>query len=287
MQPRDVVAGRYRIVRRAGAGAMATVFHAQDELQGGDVALKTLRTELQVDTRARARLLREAHALSKIVHPAVVRYVDHGFAGDVPFLVMAWVEGETLRERLDREGVGPDEALRLVERLAGGLSAAHAEGVVHRDLKPSNVMLPDGDLARATIVDFGVARLARALAPSPANVTRTGDHVGTPRYMAPEQIRSARGADRKADVFALGCILFECLTGRPAFGGHDPVTVLARILFEPLPVPSAAMPGVPGVLDALVGEMIDRNVDRRLDARRVEERVGEVRAALDRESWDR
>ncbi|MBV9948601.1 MAG: tetratricopeptide repeat protein, partial [Myxococcales bacterium] len=148
-------------------------------------------------------------------------------------------------------------------------------------------MLPDGELARATIVDFGVARLARALAPSPASVTLTGDHVGTPRYMAPEQIRSARGADRKADVFALGCILFECLTGRPAFGGHDPVTVLARILFEPLPVPSAARPGVPGVLDALVAEMMDRDVERRLDPRRVEERVAEVRAGLDANSLDR
>jgi predicted ATPase len=197
-------------------------------------------------------------------------------------VVMAWVVGETLDERLRASGVTPLEALALIRRLASGLSAVHASGVVHRDLKPSNVMLTAGDVTQAVVVDFGVARVADVTVG--ADVTTTGDHVGTPRYMAPEQIRNARSVDEKTDVFALGCVLFESLTGAPAFEGADPVTVLARILFEPLPVPSARRAELPPSLDALVARMLDRDAARRPTAAGVERLAGELLSALDPET---
>jgi predicted ATPase len=278
MRAGDLLAGRYRIVRRVGSGGMGTVYEARDATSNAPVALKTLRVDADFEVRARTRLLREAYALSEVRHPAVVRYVDHGVAGEHgPYLVMEWVVGETLDERLRASGIAPVDALALVHRLAGGLAAVHASGVVHRDLKPSNVMLAGGDVTQAIVVDFGVARVALD-----SGVTSTGDHVGTPRYMAPEQIRNARSVDDKTDVFALGCLLFECLVGAPAFEGADPVTVLARILFDPLPVPSARRPELPPVFDALVARMLDRDATRRPTASAVERLASDALAAASR-----
>ncbi len=284
MREGDVVAGRYRVVRRAGSGGMGTVYEAHDAAEDVLVALKTLR----IDTGNRpsrgsdgSRLLREAAALADIGHSAVVRYVDHGTTPDgEPFLVMAWIEGDSLQTRLRARGVTPVEALNLAARLASGLSAAHARGVVHRDLKPANVMLAADDVDQAVIVDFGVARMARA----GGDLTETGDHVGTLRYMAPEQIRSARSVDSRADVFSLGCILFECLTGRACFPGSDPVTVLARILFEPLPMPSAARIDLPRTLDSMVAEMLRRDASKRPSAAAVERLAGYALASLGRDA---
>jgi hypothetical protein len=275
MRVGDVIAGRYRVVRQAGSGAMSHVFEAYDMVGAESVALKTLRGDLDADEKGRARLKYEAKALREIDHPAVVRYVDHGLAlHDEPFLVMQWVPGTTLAARL-RAGVAPREALALVERVASGLEAAHALRIVHRDLKPSNVMLRHGDVAQAVVVDFGVARVRRTT----GGVRLTGDLLGTPRYMAPEQIRGARDVDGKADVFALGCILFECLTGRRAFSGPDAVTVLARILFEPPPRPSAVDAAL-APFDALVGETMDHDVGRRPSAASVAERARALGASL-------
>jgi predicted Ser/Thr protein kinase len=276
MREGDLIAGRYRVVRRAGAGGMGAVYEGYDTAAAVPVALKTLRGDVGGDERARARLKYEAKALREIDHPAVVRYVDHGIgANDEPFLVMEWIAGETLGQHLRAAGVTPDQALGLVERLAGGLAAVHGHGVVHRDLKPSNVILHDGDVARAVLVDFGVARVRHTT----GGVRLTGDRLGTPRYMAPEQIRGARDVDGKADIFALGCILYECLTGRRTFVGPDAVTVLARILFEPPPAPSAVDPRLSTDLDALVADMMDHDTGRRLTATSVVERAGAARRA--------
>ena len=262
MREGDIVADRYRIRRHAGAGGMGTVYEAFDTVENVPVALKTWRAAPDTEPRARSRIWREAHALADLRHPAIVRYVDHGTSAEHgPFLAMAWIAGETLADRLRSAGLSASNALRLTVRLAEGLAAMHAAGIVHRDLKPSNVMLADGDVERAVIVDFGVARVAR-LADASASGER-GGHLGTARYMAPEQIRNARAVDGRADVFALGCILFEALTGRPAFEGIDPVIVLARILFEPLPIPSAVRPALPASLDRLVLSMLTRDLDRR------------------------
>jgi serine/threonine protein kinase/predicted ATPase len=255
---------------------MGTVYEALDGTTNEPVALKTLRVDADLEVRARTRLLREAYALSEVRHPAVVRYIDHGSTAEhQPFLVMAWVVGDTLDQRLRVEGICPTDALSLVGRVASGLAAVHASGVVHRDLKPSNVMLAAGDVTQAVLVDFGVARVA-----FDSGATNTGDHVGTPRYMAPEQIRNARSVDEKTDVFALGCLLFECLTGVAAFDGVDPVTVLARILFDPLPIPSSRRPELPRSLDALVAHLLDRDAARRPTAAAVERLAAETLSSL-------
>ena len=283
MREGDVVANRYRIRRHAGAGGMGTVYEAFDTVERMPVALKTWRAAPDTEPRAGSRLWREAHALAEVRHPAVVRYIDHGTSAEHgPFLAMAWIGGETLADRLQASGLRPLEALRLTERLAEGLAAMHAAGVVHRDLKPSNVMLPGGDVERAVIVDFGVARVAR-LADASAGGER-GGHLGTARYMAPEQIRNARTVDGRADVFALGCILFEALTGRPAFEGIDPVIVLARILFEPLPIASAVRAELPYSFDRLVLAMLARELDRRPTADALTELVRSAEASAGRNS---
>ena len=279
MREGDIVADRYRIRRHAGAGGMGTVYEAFDTRVGAPVALKTWRAVPDTEPRARSRLRREAQALADIRHPAIVRYVDHGITSEHgPFLAMAWISGETLGDRLQTRGLRPGEALRLVQRLATGLAAMHAAGVVHRDLKPSNVMLAGGDVEHAVIVDFGVARVA-SLADTSAGGEH-GGHLGTARYMAPEQIRNARTVDGRADVFALGCILFEALTGRPAFEGIDPVIVLARILFEPLPIPSIVRAELPDSFDRLVLAMLARELDQRPTSASVTELVRATEASV-------
>jgi predicted ATPase len=276
-----VIAGRYRIRRAAGEGGMGTVFEAWDDARGVPVAVKTWRAQTEGDQRASVRLAREAEALAEVRHPAVVRYVDHGVLPDHgTFLVIDWVPGQTLAARLTSTGISPADAVRLAARLADGLVALHARGVVHRDLKPSNVMLPDPDPANAVIVDLGIARLG-----AESDLTRTGAHLGTPRYMAPEQIRSARTVDGRADVFALGCILLEALTGRPAFEGSDPVAVLARILFEAPPLPTARRPELPKAFDGLLRHMLAREPGRRPTAPEVVQFLAEVSEGLDRESF--
>jgi tRNA A-37 threonylcarbamoyl transferase component Bud32 len=279
MRAGDLVGGRYRIDRRAGAGAMAAVFEAYDTLVERRVALKTLHPQGAADERGRSRLKYEAKALREIVHPAVVRYVDHGIDDDRrPFLVMEWVDGETLAQRLGRREIAADDALGVVEQLAAGLSAAHERGVVHRDLKPSNVMLRRGEISEAVLVDFGIARVRRTT----GGLRLTGDRLGTPRYMAPEQIRGAADVDAKVDVFALGCMLFECLTGRSSFDGPDAMTVLAQILFETPAAPSAFRAGLPAAVDELVADMMAHDVGRRPSAAEVVGRARALRATAAR-----
>ena len=279
MREGDVVAARYRVLRSAASGGMGTVYQALDLFSGANVAIKTLRIDShREDARGRTRLLREAEALARLRHPAVVRYLDHGIGPDEqPYLVMAWVEGgETLRQRLDGTGLNPMEALGLARRLASGLAAVHVCGVVHRDLKPSNVMLAGGQLREAVLVDFGVARLSR----SATELTATGDHVGTPRYMAPEQIRNPRTVDARADVFALGCILFECLTGRVCFAGDDPIQVIARILFAPIPALSTTRPELPAAFQEVLSALLARDLRARPTAADVERALEKATESL-------
>jgi len=256
---------------------MGTIYEAWDDARGVPVALKTWRPAADADQRRSARLFREAQALSQVRSPAVVAYVDHGTSSECSaFLVLEWVPGETLSQRLTAPGVSPADVVRLVRRIAEGLAALHARGIVHRDLKPANVMLPERDVASAVIVDLGVARLG-----GESDLTRTGAHLGTPRYMAPEQIRSARTVDGRADVFALGCILLEALTGRPAFDGDETVAVVSRILFEPAPVPTARRSDLPRELDDVVRVMLARDPALRPTAKAVIGLLDELVASVD------
>jgi ATP/maltotriose-dependent transcriptional regulator MalT len=241
-------AGRFRIERLVGTGGMGAVYRALDTLSGEAVALKVL-----LDRGAEAeRFAREAEVLAGLRHPAIVRYAAHGTTDSgEPYLAMEWLEGEDLAARLRRGPLGVDETVALVTRVAEALAAVHAADLVHRDLKPSNLFLVAGDPARVKLLDFGVARLA-----SSARMTKTGALIGTPAYMAPEQARGERRVDARADVFALGCVLYECLLGRPAFAGEHFMAILAKILFVEVPRPSEADPAVPEALDALCARML-------------------------------
>ncbi|HMI94031.1 MAG TPA: protein kinase, partial [Polyangiales bacterium] len=260
MREGDLLEERFRIEHRAGQGAMGTVFRALDVTAAQTVAVKTFRLDPPAPV---ARFAREAEALASLNADGVVRYVHHGRdeAGQ-PFLVMEWIEGPSLAERLHARALQPLAALQLAQRLAQALAAVHRAGIVHRDLKPSNIMLPDGELTGACIVDFGIARLAAAT----SAITTQRGQLGTPRYMAPEQIRDAHAVDGRADVFALGCVLFECLTGAPAFGGDDPVSVIAQILFQPALEPSALVPALPEPIDRLLERLLARERSRRPEA---------------------
>ncbi len=261
MQEGDLVAERFRIERCAGVGAMGAVFRARDLVTSEWVAVKTFRLDGPLPSSL--RFSREAEALAELHDPGIVRYIQHGLREDGrPFLVMEWIEGPTLAEQLSVRGLSACETLRLGQRLARALGALHARGIVHRDLKPSNVMLPGGDVAAARIVDFGVARIVG----SAVEITAQGAQLGTPRYMAPEQIRDPHRVDGRADVFALGCILFECLTGTPAFGGDDTVAVLAQILFQPAPEPSSLAPELPEAVDRWLGRLLARRPELRPEA---------------------
>src|SRR4051812_9777208 len=208
MEPGILVGGRFEIERRAGAGGMGVVYRARDR-QGGLVALKVLRDPSPI---AIERFAREASILADLEHPGIVRYVAQGTTpeGEI-YIAMEWLDGEDLHHFLWRQGVGIAESVDVARRIAEALTTAHARGIVHRDIKPSNVFVVGGDLGHLKVLDFGVARLRE----SDRRATATGATLGTPGYMAPEQVRGERDVDTRADVFSLGCVLFECLTGRP------------------------------------------------------------------------
>ena len=195
--------------------------------------------------------------LAELRHPGIVRYVAHGVTpAHQPYLVMEWLEGEDLSQRLERGRLAVDETLILLRQVADGLAVAHARGVIHRDLKPSNLFLPAGSLERVKVLDFGIAKPADALRSSKA---RAGAMVGTPGYMAPEQARGEDDVDTRADIFALGCVAFECLTGRRAFEGEHAMAVFAQILLEDVPRVRSLVRQVPRVLDTLVQRMLSKD----------------------------
>ncbi|APR77379.1 Adenylate cyclase [Minicystis rosea] len=257
MDTGEIVADRFEIEHLAGAGGMGEVFRARDRWTGDAVALKV--QSGPPEAQDQERFEREAVALRALDHPNVVRYVAHGsLPSGARWLAMEWIEGEDLGVRLRRGPLPLDEARRLGRRVAEALGAAHARGIVHRDLKPSNLVLPDGDVDRIKVIDFGIARLAWA-----TRATRTGVAVGTPGYMAPEQAQGLGTLDARADVFSLGAILFECITGQPAFAGDSVMALLVKILFEEAPRLAHVMPDAPAALDRLIARMLAKAPDDR------------------------
>jgi serine/threonine protein kinase len=253
MLPGEVVAERFELLGLAQAGGMGAIWRARDRLSGEPVAIK-----LQHATCDDQRFLREAALLAELRHPAIVRHVAHGRmpSGEL-YLAMEWLEGEDLAQRIARGALAADEALAIVRRIADALALLHGRGGLHRDLKPSNLFLEGGRPERAKLLDFGIARAAAV------GVTLTGTIMGTPGYTAPEQARGARDVDARADVFALGCVLYECLTGRAAFKGDHPMAVLARILLEEPPRLVEVAPSAPPALDALVARLLAKDPARR------------------------
>jgi tetratricopeptide (TPR) repeat protein len=233
---------------------MGAVYRALDRVTGGPVALKLMSQPGRHDER----FAQEARVLAKLQHPAIVRYVAHGStASGQAYLAMQWLDGEDLARRWSRMGLSVGESLAVARRLAEALSVAHARGVIHRDVKPSNVMLVAGDPAHATLLDFGIVRLGLSgMATTARAKTQTGTVLGTVGYMSPEQAIAEKELDARTDVFALGCVLFECLTGRPAFSGDHPAAVLAKVLREEAPRVRTIRPDLPAALDDLVARML-------------------------------
>jgi hypothetical protein len=248
---------------------MGTVYRAFDLVERRAVAVKVLHGESAVDAE---RFAREQAILAELSHPAIVRYVAHGRGPDgEPVLVMDWIDGESLAARLAGAGLTVAEAVEMAGRAAGALGAAHARGIVHRDIKPSNLLFPEGRIAHVVVIDFGVARRTDPV----GALTRTGVVVGTPGYMSPEQARGARAIDARSDVFSLGCVLYESLTGVAPFAADGLMALQAKIaLSEPAPLESLC-PEAPAGLRELCARMLAKAAtDRPADG-------GAVAAALD------
>ncbi|MBX3188798.1 MAG: protein kinase [Labilithrix sp.] len=252
----QVIADRFEIERLVGSGGMGEVFRARDRLTGGAVAVKVL----HASSRDTERFKREAQILAEVSHPRIVKYVAHGIAdASRPYIAMEWLEGQDLGERLNSAGLTLHETLALARRVAEGLSVLHERGIVHRDIKPSNIFLPAGKTDQLKLLDLGVARLLHATRPS----TRSGVMVGTPGYMAPEQARGNREIDARADIFSLGCVLYECIAGQPVFAGENIAALLAKILLEAPPSLRDRGFEVPEALDDLVSRMLSKHVTAR------------------------
>lgn len=256
----ELFAGRFSIERVAGSGGMGTVYAARDLATDRPIALKLLQmggsTSADIE-----RFVREASVLAELAHPGIVSYVAHGAAPDGQrFLAMEWLSGEDLGKRLRRGPLAISETIALLRQVAPALALAHRRGVIHRDLKPSNLFLVDGEVSRIKILDFGIAR---RLAASQV-MTRTGLVIGTPEYMAPEQARGDRDITASSDIFSLGCVVYECLTGQAPFGGEHVAAVLVRILFETPTALRQTRPGVPDSLACIVEGMLQKDPSRRL-----------------------
>ncbi len=254
--------GPYDIVGPLGSGGMGIVYRARDTRLGREVALKTLPPSSLSDPARLQRFEQEARAASALNHPNVLAVFDVGREGDTPFLVTELLEGQTLRERIAEGRLSPRKVIELAMQVAQGLAAVHEKGIVHRDLKPDNVFLTrDGQLK---ILDFGVARTTEGLAPVAGTLplTQSGAVMGTAGYMAPEQVRG-RPADARSDLFALGAIIYECLTGQMAFPGETPVERGYAILNGDPKELDAHRVNVPPALARVMRRCLDKNPEQR------------------------
>jgi serine/threonine protein kinase len=273
--------GRYEIGDLLGRGGMAEVHIGRDARLGRAVAVKMLRPDLARDPSFQARFRREAHSAASLNHPAVVAVYDTGedqFAGNpVPYIVMEYVEGSTLRDLLaSGRRLMPERALEIVDGVLAALAYSHAHGIVHRDIKPANVMLTRaGDVK---VMDFGIAR---AVADQSATMTATSAVIGTAQYLSPEQARGET-VDARSDLYSTGCLLYELLTGRPPFVGDSPVSVAYQHVREEPQPPSSIDPDVPPAVDAIVMRALTKDrEDRYQNADEMRADIGRALAGRD------
>src|SRR5215471_7344957 len=273
--------GPYEIVAPLGAGGMGEVYRARDTRLDRTVAIKVLPDSLAADPQLRERFEREARAISSLQHPHICTLFDVGRDGEHEFLVLEYLEGETLADRLARTGAIPlAEAFSIGIDVCGALVSAHRAGIVHRDLKPANVMLVRSGGASAPptakLLDFGLAKTAvpvvatsglSMLPTTPPNVTAQGTILGTFQYMAPEQIEGLE-ADARTDIFAFGALVFEMITGRTAFEGRTRASLIGAILKDEPPRVSTVKPLAPPALDRIVATCLAKDPDDRYQSAR-------------------
>ncbi|MEU4605672.1 serine/threonine-protein kinase [Kribbella sp. NPDC023972] len=258
-----LVAGRYRLGEVLGRGGMGEVRRATDELLGREVAVK-LMLPVPRTLAAAERFVREARATARIHSPHVVAAYDFGAYGDGYYLAMELVSGRTVADELKRTGLfSPEQAVRVVREAAAGLAAAHRQGIVHRDVKASNLLLADDGTVK--VADFGIVRF---LHDTTTTLTSTGQIVGTSHYLAPERVLG-RPAEPPSDVYALGCVLYQLVTGHPPFMGEAPASIMYQhVQNEPVP-PSDLRPELAGELEDLIFWMLDKDPLRRPTAAQV------------------
>ena len=252
--PGTTIIDRYRVERELGAGGMATVYLAHDVRHDRKVALKVLRPELAAVIGG-SRFLAEIRTTANLQHPHILALYDSGQTENSVFYVMPFVSGESLRDRLQREKQLPvEDALRIAGEVADALDYAHRQGVVHRDIKPENILLHDG---RALVADFGIA-LAVSRSDSATRMTETGMSLGTPHYMSPEQAMGEREITARSDVYALGCVLYEMLTGEPPFTGPTAQAIVARVMTDAPRSLVAQRRTVPPHVEAVVHRALEK-----------------------------
>ena len=268
----SVVAGRYQLERRLARGAMGALWVARHLQLDVRVAVKFIDPALTASPEARARFEREARSAAQIQSPHVVRVLDHGVDAGTPYIAMELLIGEDLAARLERVGqLSPAVASVILAQIARGLQKAHEAGIVHRDLKPANVFLvEDQSRELAKILDFGVAKSLNPAGDGSADpgVTRTGEMVGSPQYMSPEQVRRASDVDHRSDLWSLGVILFRALTGRAPFDGDSVGDVLVGICTDPIPLASSVRPGLHSALDRFFARALARDPADRFSSAR-------------------
>jgi serine/threonine-protein kinase len=263
------VIGSYRLVRELGTGGMGTVYEAQQTVIGRRVAIKILHAEYSSQPQSAFRFLNEARAVNIVQHPGLVDVYELGhLENGTPYIIMEFLDGESLAARLDRGAVTPADAIRIARQMASALAAAHGKGIIHRDLKPENVMLVrDGEShagERVKVLDFGIAKILRDDVPADRDKrTRTGMIMGTPRYMAPEQCRGTGIYDARIDVYALGIMIFELIAGRPPFLAEG----LGELMYQHMTVAPPALatlqPDTPPDLATLVNAMLAKSASDR------------------------
>jgi serine/threonine protein kinase len=255
-----VLDGRYRLLEQVGAGGMGVVYLAEHVRLGKQVAVKFLHKSSARVTQKRRRFTREANAMSRLAHPNLVSVIDHGAANGVPYLVMEYQAGRSLRKEIDRGRIEPARAVAIARQLLAGLGSAHARGVIHRDLKPENVLLvgePGDEYVK--LVDFGIAKLVHGDA---SDLTIAGQVPGTPPYMSPEQAR-LRPIDERADLYAAGIVLYEMVTGRRPFDASNGLVVMQMHVEQRPAPPRRLAPAISDQLEDVILRALEKKRERR------------------------
>ena len=255
----DQSVGRYQIIEELGLGGMATVYLALDPYIKREVAIKVMSTSMATDPDFVDRFKQEAEIIAALEHEYIVPVYDFGYEDSKPFIVMRRMTGGTLYQWINANGpLDIREAAAIMERMASALDEAHARGIIHRDLKPHNILLDQKQ--QTFLADFGLVKI---LTPNPKPGSSANFIAGTPEYVAPEQVYSEKEIDHRADVYALGVVLWEMITGSPPFKDSEPMRLMMKHVMEPTPMLSSVMEDAPSGLEAVIAQAMSKDPDDR------------------------